>query len=96
MIKNKFNGNTTYVGNICVKRFMEIDARKLFAGLKKLQKNAQAKPNLDLIEYAMQQGYLYDEGEYAFIRKIMKKSVYLKDNKVGFRKSIVASLMAFL
>lgn len=73
VIRNKFNGNTTYVGNICVKRFMEIDARKLFAGFKKLQKNALAKPNLDLIEYALQQGFLYGEHEYVFIRNIMNK-----------------------
>lgn len=73
VIKNEKNGNMTYVGNICVKRFLEIDARKLFNGMRKIIANREAKPNRDLIEYAHQKGYLYGSNEYGFLRSIVNK-----------------------
>lgn len=69
-IRNTINGNMTFVGNVCVRKFMEIDTGKLFSGLKKLQDNEKAKPNRDLIEYAMQKGYLHGLNEYQFLKNI--------------------------
>lgn len=71
-IRNKKNGNMTFVGNICVQRFMDIDARKLFTGLKKIKKNPKSKPNRDLIEYAFRKGFLYPgKTEYGFLKSIV-------------------------
>lgn len=72
-IKNMDNGETTHVGNVCVKRFMEIDASKLFRGLKRIQRNNKAKPNPALIEYAQEQGYLYGDNEYEFLQNIKRR-----------------------
>lgn len=69
-IRNKKNGNMTFVGNVCVRKFMDIDTGKLFSGLKKLQNDEKAKPNRDLIENAMQKGYLHGINEYRFLKNI--------------------------
>jgi GTP cyclohydrolase FolE2 len=47
-IKNMLNDKITYVGNICIKNFMQIDTGNLFQGLKRILED----PNEDLIEYA--------------------------------------------
>ena len=61
-----------YVGDICVKQFMDIDAKNLFAGFKKIRENPKSQPNRDLIEYAFRRGYLYSEKEYKFLKDIEK------------------------
>lgn len=71
-IRNMINGNTTFVGSICIRRFMDIDAHKLFNGLKKIEKDLKAKPNHDLIEYARRSGHLYGDNEYRFLKSIEK------------------------
>lgn len=71
-IKNKFNEKTTYVGNVCVKQFMKIDAGSLFAGLKKIERNNNAVPNLVLTNHANEKGYLYDAREYNFLIDMQK------------------------
>lgn len=86
-IRNLNNGNMTFVGNICVQRFMAIDARKLFAGLKKIENNPNAKPNRDLIEYANQKGYLYGDHEYRFLKDIQKWKI-LSERQGGWLSKI--------
>lgn len=71
-IEYKKNGNTTYVGNVCINRFLNISTGTLFEGLKRIKKNIHANPNLALIEYANDKGYLYDK-EYDFLVDTMKK-----------------------
>lgn len=73
-IRNMLNGNMTFVGNVCMKRFMDIDTNKLFAGLKKIENNSHAIPNRDLIEYAQRSRYLYDDREYLFLKSIENAS----------------------
>lgn len=72
-LKNKLNDSTTFVGNVCVYKFIEIDARTIFTGLARVQKNNKAKPNEALIEYAWKQGFLYGENEYDFLQNIKRK-----------------------
>lgn len=72
-LKNDKNGKTTWVGNVCVRKFMEIDAGKLFSALRNVRKNPSAKPNTALIEYAWKRGYLYSKSEYEFLTSIHKK-----------------------
>lgn len=71
-IKNTLNGNETYVGNVCVNKFMDIDTGNIFEGLKRIAKKIDANPNKDLIEYANELGYLY-EHEYSFLLQTKNK-----------------------
>lgn len=72
-MKNKINGICTYVGNVCVRRFMDIDTGNLFSGLVQIKKKDTAKPNLAVIEYVHRKGNLYNDGEYNFLMGIRKK-----------------------
>lgn len=72
-IRNRLNGNTTYVGNICINRFIRIETGNLFDGLRRIAADPSANPNHDLIEYAWRMGYLYDQREYDFLRRTALK-----------------------
>ncbi len=83
-IENSLTGNSTYVGNVCINRFIGIDTGNLFDGLKRIAKDPFANPNLDLIEYAWKLGYIY-ETEYTFLietrlkRKLSPKQLAWKE-----------------
>jgi PHD/YefM family antitoxin component YafN of YafNO toxin-antitoxin module len=66
-IRNRRNDNETYVGNVCVNKFMAMNTGTLFDGLKRLMKKVDANANDAVIEYAQERGYLYDEKEYKFL-----------------------------
>lgn len=87
-LKNSKNGNKTWVGNICVNRFMEIDASKLFSALARVRKNNSAKPNEALSEYAWKCGYLYGENEYKFLKNIRGQRKSLKDKQLHWVQKI--------
>lgn len=82
-IRNTKNGNTTYVGNVCIDRFIGIETGNLFSGLKRIAANANANANEDLIEHAYKFGYIY-ESEYKFLmetrfkRKLSEKQMAWK------------------
>ena len=66
-IQNTVTGNKTYVGNVCINRFLGIDTGNLFDGLKRIALDDSANPNEDLIKHAYELGYLYGEKEYKFL-----------------------------
>lgn len=72
-IRNKLNGNETYVGNVCINQFIKIDTGTLFDGLKRIAKDVKANANDDLIEYANRMGFLYGENEYKFLKETTRK-----------------------
>lgn len=72
-IRNKLNGNETYVGNVCINQFIKIDTGTLFDGLKRIAKDVKANANDDLIEYAHRMGFLYGENEYKFLKETTRK-----------------------
>ncbi|MBN8817436.1 MAG: hypothetical protein J0I80_01800 [Sphingomonas sp.] len=72
-IRNGVNGNSTYVGNVCINRFIKIDTGSLFEGLKRIAADETANANHDLIEYAYRMGYLFGENEYRFLRQTAYK-----------------------
>lgn len=86
-IRNKLNGNETYVGNVCINNFLEIDTGNLFDGLKRIAKNIDANPNTDLIEHAYRMGYLHDESEYNFLQSIKRKRK-LSDKQMRWKRFI--------
>lgn len=70
-LKNSKNGKTTWVGNVCVLKFMDIgEAETLFSALRRVKKNDSAKPNTALIDYAWKRGYLYAKNEYEFLTSL--------------------------
>lgn len=73
VLRNDTNGNSTFVGNVCVGRFMDIDATPLFRSLNRIRSNTSAKPNLMLINYAWERGYLYGQNEYGFLFNINRR-----------------------
>lgn len=86
-IRNRLNGNETYVGNVCIKNFIGIDTGNLFDGLKRIAKDINANPNEDLIEHAWRMGYLHDEKEYLFLRSIKRKRKF-SDKQLQWKRFI--------
>ncbi len=71
-LRNQLNGNVTYVGNVCVNRFIGIETGNLFAGLRRIIDSETANPNEDLIIHAYQFGYIF-ENEYKFLMQTKRK-----------------------
>lgn len=91
-IRNKVTGNKTYVGNVCVNRFLGIDTGTLFEGLKRLKQDPHANANHAVIDYAEERGYVYDK-EPAFLRdtvRARKLSAAQKDWKAKINRRILA------
>lgn len=82
-IKNIINGNITFVGNVCVNKFVGIDTGNIFSGIKRIKADVYANPNEDLIIYAYKKKILYDN-EYTFLidtknkRKLSNKQLEWK------------------
>jgi hypothetical protein len=82
-IKNQLNNQKTYVGNVCIKKFIGIDTGNLFAGLKRIAKDDTANANEDLIIHAYKLGYIFEK-EYSFLmdtknkRKLSEKQLLWK------------------
>jgi hypothetical protein len=92
-IRNHLNNNETYVGNVCINRFIQIDTGNLFDGLKRIANDLTANANNDLIEHAYRMGYLYSEKEYTFLKQTMLKRNLSKaqiDWKMKINRRIVA------
>jgi hypothetical protein len=71
-LRNQINGNTTYVGNVCVNNFVGIKTGNLFSGLKRIAADNQANANEDLIEHAYRFGYIFEK-EYKFLMETRLK-----------------------
>lgn len=87
-LKNDRNGNTTWVGNVCVHQFMDIDAGTLFDGLRRVRANNSARPNIMLIEYASVRGYLFGQNEYKFLTDISGKRRKLSERQLHWLQKI--------
>ncbi len=85
-IKNKINGNSTYVGNVCINRFIGIDTGSLFDGLKRIASDDSANANRDLIIHAYKLGYIY-EGEFKFLMEARLKRK-LSDKQIAWKQKI--------
>jgi hypothetical protein len=71
-LRNKVTGFRTYVGNVCVNRFIGIETGSLFDGLKRIKAGLSANANLAVIEYAETKGFLFDK-EPGFLRSTARK-----------------------
>lgn len=71
-ITNRITGESTYVGNVCINRFIGIDTGSLFDGLKRIAKDPYANANFDVIEHGRKLGFIYDS-EYGFLVETRRK-----------------------
>ena len=84
-ILNKVTGHRTYVGNVCVNRFIGIDTGSLFDGLRRIRENSGANPNLAVIAYAEARGFLFEK-EPDFLRATVRKRVLSSAQKAWKEK----------
>ncbi|MGH8053348.1 MAG: hypothetical protein ACREP4_05455 [Stenotrophomonas sp.] len=85
-ITNRVTGESTYVGNVCINRFIGIDTGTLFDGLKRIAKDPYANANYDVIEHGRRMNYIY-ETEYAFLLQTRLKRK-LSDKQLEWKRKI--------
>lgn len=85
-IKNRITSKSTYVGNVCISRFIGIDTGNLFDGLKRIVKDPYASANLDVIEHGLKMGYIYDT-EYEFLVRTRLKRKF-SDKQLEWKRKI--------
>lgn len=85
-IQNAITGHQTYVGNVCINRFIGLDTGNLFEGLKRIAEDDSANANTDVIEYANERGFLYDK-EYEFLLSTRLKRI-LSDKQKAWKRRI--------
>lgn len=85
-IQNQLNNNKTYVGNVCVNRFIGIDTGNLFAGLRRIIDDETANANEDLIIHAYKLRYIY-ESEYKFLMQTKRKRI-LSEKQLEWKRKI--------
>lgn len=73
-LRNTVTGHQTYVGNVCVNRFIGIDTGALFDGLKRIRANPTANANIAVIDYAESRGFLFDK-EPDFLRSTARTKI---------------------
>ena len=71
-IGNRLTRHETYVGNVCINRFLKIETGNLFDGLKRIRDDPEANANEAVIEYAQRNGYLFPN-EYQFLHDTKRK-----------------------
>lgn len=86
-IENRVTGSKTYVGNVCINRFIGIDTGTLFDGLKRIAKDPEANPNVAVIEYAWERGFLFGENEYRFLLSTAHKRA-LSERQAAWKRKI--------
>lgn len=84
-LRNTVTGHQTYVGNVCVNRFIGIDTGTLFDGLRRIKENPAANPNLAVIAYAESKGFLFDR-EPQFLRSTVRKRILSSAQKAWKEK----------
>lgn len=85
-IANRTTGAETFVGNVCINRFIPLNTATLFAGLKRIQANRTANVNEDLIAHAEARGLLFPN-EGAFLRQTARKRI-LSTKQLAWKEKI--------
>lgn len=85
-IHNRLTGNTTEVGNVCVKRFLGVRSDLIFTALKRIRKDPEKSLNADAIAFFRQRKLLTD-WEYGFLRDTMRKRS-LSEKQLNVRRRI--------
>ena len=92
-IHNRYSGANTYVGNVCINRFIQIETGNLFEGLRRIREDVRANANADLIEHAWRMGYLFDVKEYSFLKQTVRKR-HLSEKQLAWKEKINRRILA--
>lgn len=85
-LENQLNKSKTYVGNVCVNKFLGIDTGNIFAGLKRISEDETANANEDLIIHAYKFGYIFEK-EYQFLMQTRRKRL-LSEKQIEWKRKI--------
>ncbi|MCC5823184.1 MAG: hypothetical protein LAT64_07745 [Phycisphaerales bacterium] len=59
-LRNTENGHSTFVGNVCVRKFMDIPADTVAAGIKRIVKNQEKALNVEAGKFAYDKKWIND------------------------------------
>lgn len=93
-IANRLTREVTWVGNVCIDRFMGINTGNVFAGLKRIVRDITANANLDLIEYARERGWLRGN-DYGFLIGTSRQRV-LSARQIAWKEDINRRIIAMM
>jgi hypothetical protein len=72
LILNRVNGNAAIVGNVCVKRFLQLPSDRLFNAFKRIRADPRRALTSDALEYAYGKNWLND-WELKFYRDTLSR-----------------------
>jgi hypothetical protein len=86
VLRNKLNGRTTEVGNVCVKKFLGLPSEKIFQALHRVASDDSKALNAEAIQHAYDRSWIND-WEKTFYFDTMRKRK-LSDKQRRKRKQI--------
>lgn len=94
VIRNRLNGQSTEVGNVCVKRFLGIRSDLIFAGIKRIRRDISKSLNADSIVFFYERGIITD-WEYGFLQDTKLKrvlSVRQAETRENINRKVLAAI----
>ena len=91
VIKNKLNGNTATVGNVCVKKFIGLPSDKIFKSIRRISRDIAKSLCVEAVNY-LQYKNMMSEWEYKFYLDTMRK-LKLSDKQLEKRIEINRKLL---
>ena len=85
-IANRVTGAHTFVGNVCINRFINLGTAPLFSGLKRIRDDISANANEALIRYAQSKGFLFEK-ELDFLLQTARKRK-LSEKQLAWKEKI--------
>lgn len=80
-ITNSVTARSTFVGNVCINRFIGIDTGNLFQGLKRIAADPYANANWDVIEHGLKLGFIYESERTFLIETRLKRALSQKQRE---------------
>jgi len=94
VIRNRLNGNTTEVGNVCVNNFLNLPSDKLFQSVRYVSEDAGRSFSEDMIDYACRKRIIsqWERDLYMDIRRKRKLSGKQRAKKDQVNQKILAAI----
>lgn len=94
-IRNRETGRHTFVGNVCINRFIDLGNAPIFAGLRKIRSDIGANANMALIAYAESKGFLFQKEVGFLVDTSRKRNLSVKQRawKEKINRRIVEGIL---
>lgn len=91
-LRNQQNGRSTFVGNVCVKKFMGIDAGTVADGLKRIAADTSKALNVAATKYAHERGWInnWERGFCLDTARKRKLSGRQLDKRIQINETVMA------